>query len=209
MRKRPEPDHPGGLIDAPETYLQNCTGHSWYRESHYRTGGDFALPQSSYEPRRGRPSQNCTPAAAVNALGCYRGRFPQIPDDPQACYRLLRPHIRLVQTPLPCIGGYPAILNAVMIRRLWRLLGIDAWPAVYPFPSAATLRRETEQGIPLLLSIWSSAYRSHTVLLLGWELWTDGRTHRLLWVLRDGWRSEPRWLDADSCCIFQAIRLAR
>ena len=208
MRKANQINSPGGLIDSPADYLKNCAGGDWRQESGFHTVGDFGLCQNEYEPRK-PAAQNCTPAAAVNALGCYRERFPEIPSDPLECYRLLRRHVRLIQTPVPGIGGYPAILNAVMARRLWRLLGADAWPAVYPFPGAATLRKQVERGEPLLLSLLSRAYRSHTVLLLGWELWSDGRTHRLFWVIRDGWRREPRFLDADACWIFQAVRLAR
>lgn len=209
MRRQPERNHPGGLIDSPEAYLHACTGGSWHCESRFYTGGDFALCQNEYEPRSGCPSQNCTLAAAVNALNCYRGRFPRIPGDPMECYRLLRRHVRLFQTPAPFPGGYPALMNAVLVRRLWRLLGVDAWPAVYPFPDARELRRQIGRGVPLLLSVWSRAYGSHTVLLLGWELWSDGRSHRLLWIIRDGWQSAPRFLDADGCWIAQAIRLAR
>ncbi len=209
MRKRLKTNLPGGLIDSPAAYLQNCAGNVWRCENGYCTGGDFALCQMEYEQCGDRACQNCTPAAAVNALGYYRSRFPQIPDDPQTCYQTLRQHLRLIQSPVPLIGGYPAFLNAVMVRRMWRLLGIDAWPTVYPFPDAAMLRKQIERGEPLMLSLKSQAYRSHTVLLLGWELWTDGKTYRLLWTIRDGWQRDVRYLDADHCWIYQAIRLAR
>lgn len=208
MRKKI--NHPGGLIDSPLDYLQNCSGGSWrIVDSFHMESRDFGLRQMEYESRRGKPCPNCTPTALVNALGHYRERFPGIPGDPHACYALLRAHMRLVRTGVPALGGYPFLLEPVLARRLWRLLGVDAWPVLYPFPGAAELRRQASRGEPLVLSLWAQAYRSHTVLLLGWELWTDGRTPRLFWCIRDGWSEGLRYLDADSCLLWQALRLAR
>ncbi len=203
-------NHPGGLISAPPDYLQNCSSGAWRLvDSFHMDSRDFGLRQLEYETHSGKPCPNCTPTALVNALGHYRARFPAIPDDPHACYALLRTHMRLVQTGIPTLGGYPFLLEPVLARRLWRLLGVDAWPALYPLPDARTLRRQSERGAPLVLSLWSQAYRSHTVLLLGWELWTDGRAPRLFWCIRDGWAGGLRYLDADACLILQALRLAR
>lgn len=201
-------DQKGGLINSPGAYLFACTGREYRLKAGIRAEADFGLRQIEYESKDGKACPNCTPAALINALGYYRHSWPQIPDDPHACYQLLRKHLRLFRSPLPGIGGYPAPLNATLTRRLWRLLGIDAWPAVYPFPGARRLRMLSSEGIPLILSIWTKAYRAHTVLLLGWELWSDGQTSRLFWVIRDGWRHEPRYLDAEEKGILQAVLMA-
>lgn len=198
-----------GLINDPAAYLLACTGREYRREDGYQTDGDFARRQAEYESgKNGKSLPNCTLAAIVNALGYYRAHgFPSIPADPAECYALLRRHVRLFHAPM--LGGYPAFLNAPLVRRLWRALGEDVFPAVYPLPSAKTMRRQIERGEPLVLSLWSPVYRGHTVLLLGWELWTDGRTPRLFWIVRDGWRRAPRYLDAQGAFIYQMIRMVK
>ena len=210
MSAKPPIDHKGGLINSPEAYLTNCTGHNFRRVGGFDTKGGFTLLQKEYENRDGKPYPNCTPTALVNALGFYRGRWPQIPEEPKEIYQLLRGHIRLLRTSFPGIGGYPAFLNTVLVRRLWRLLGIDAWPCTYPFPSAKTLRELlNREKTPLVLSIWSKAYLGHSVVLLGWELWSDGQTNRLFWRVQDGWQRAPRYLDANAVSIWQAILMAK
>ena len=210
MPEKASVDQPGGLIQSPEKYLLARTGRQFHQYSGVHTAAGFALRQADYENRNGAARPNCTPAALVNALGYYRPFWPWIPADPHECYQLLRPHVRLVSSPLAGLGGYPAPLNPVLIRRLWRLLEIDAWPAVFPFPDARQLRRLTrEDGAPLVLSFWSRTYRAHTALLLGWELWSDGQVPSLLWRIQDGWHSIPRYLDASQCLILQAIRMAK
>ena len=200
----------GGLIDAPGAYLLACTGRSFRQTGGFQLETEPMLRQLEYEAWDGKPCPNCTPSALANALAYYRRRWPQIPDDPRERYRLLRGHLRLVHSPLPGSGGYPAFLNAVLVRRLWRLLGIDAWPVTYPFPSARRLRQLiASDGTPLVLSIWSKAYLGHTVLLLGWEIWSDGQAPRLFWVVHDGWSDAPRFLDAEAVRIWQAVRMAR
>lgn len=198
-------DRPGGLIESPGKYLYQCTGKTFQLMDGFRLEGDFALRQFEYESRDGKSCPNCTPAALVNALGFYRRDYPEIPADPHACYRILRPHLRLFRSPVPGCGGYPAVLNAVLVRRLWRLLGVDAWPSVHPFPGRKLMQDSRE---PLVLSLWSKAYKGHTVLLLGWEEWGDGENRRLFWAVRDGWRHEPRYLDAGVKQIWQAVRMA-
>ena len=210
MSAKPPIDHKGGLINSPEAYLTNCTGHNFRKAGGFDTKGGFTLLQKEYENRDGKPYLNCTPTALVNALGFYRGRWPQIPEEPKEIYQLLRGHIRLLRTSFPGIGGYPAFLNTVLVRRLWRLLGIDAWPCTYPFPSAKTLRELlNREKTPLVLSIWSKAYLGHSVVLLGWELWSDGQTNRLFWRIQDGWQRAPRYLDANAVSIWQAILMAK
>lgn len=210
MPAKPPIDHPGGLISSPEAYLTNCTGRNFHKSGGFETKGGFTLLQKEYENPSGKPYPNCTPTALVNTLGCYRGRWPQIPEEPKEIYRLLRRHVYLLRTPFPGVGGYPAFLNAVLARRLWRLLDIDAWPYTYPFPSAKTMRGLLDrEKMPLVLSIWSKAYLGHTVVLLGWELWSDGQTNRLFWRIQDGWQRSPRYLDADAVSIWQAILMAK
>ena len=210
MPVKPPIDQPGGLINSPKAYLRNGTGRSFEKTGGFQTAGGFSLCQRDYEPPGGKSCPNCTPTAIVNALGFYRLRWPGLADDPREVYRLLREHLRLLRTPVPGLGGYPAFLNAVLVRRLWRLLGVDAWPEAYPFPSARRLRELLERKhAPLLLSIWSPVYRGHTVVLLGWELWSDGQTNRLFWLVQDGWQRTARYLDADAVSLWQAILLAR
>lgn len=209
MFAKPAIDHQGGLINSPEVYLKNCTGRNFHKVSGFEAKGVFSLLQKEYENPSGKPYPNCTPAALVNAMGFYRDRWPQIPEEPREIYRLLRRHVCLLRTAVPGIGGYPAFLNAVLVRRLWRLLGIDAWPCIYPFPSAKTLRGLLDRKkAPLVLSIWSSVYLGHSVVLLGWELWGDGQTKRLFWRIQDGWQRAPRYLDANAVSIWQAILMA-
>lgn len=210
MSMKPAIDHPGGLINSPGAYLSNCTGRTFHKTSGGEVNGGSKLLQKEYENPNGKPYPNCTPTALVNVIGFYRDRWPQIPAEPTEIYRLLRGHIRLFRPPLPGIGGYPAFLNAVLARRLWRLLGIDAWPCIYPFPGAKTLRGLlNRENAPLILSIWSKAYLGHSVVLTGWELWSDGQTSRLFWRIQDGWQRAPRYLDANAVSIWQAVLMAK
>ncbi len=201
--KHPSNSYPGQLAGyvlagTAAFYLEARYGGEWQQVSELSLQAtDPPLLMNDF-----RPGVGCCTIAALTAtfrqIGRTYGRslipvdehdlFDQI--ESLAAHHGYRPK-RGRTNPL-CIGS--------IARHLLRSFQIDGKAGSSLFLPAHKIRRELDDGHPVLMNIAFGHYRRHTVTGVGYQLWQDTsqqakNRRRFLWQVHDGWSQDVRFID--------------
>ena len=191
MKKKPY----GGIINISE-YLTEQYGE---RGSLIKVGSPFIINLDSMETISGRRTRNCSVVAITRVIDYYakRDHLEGIPGDIKQIYKD-------VETIAQSYGysdknGTVPLFIAGITRECLKRYGIKAkCRGHYIFSFEKHVKREIDNGRPVIMNIARGFYRDHTIVVTGYSLWKVGK--RTLPILRvsDGWKKGSHFVDYEA-----------
>ena len=186
----------GGLIDNPITYLKNTEDST----AEYSVVASKVIPDvgvatcGHYEG-----NENCTLVATHTVMNYHRIKgCKKIPNDANAVYDEVSKQAKALGYQPESDKGFSVLKNSKLVSNTWRRgFGyLTGKGSNNYFATAKAMRRSIDNGKPFIFSIAFDTYRSHSVVVRGYEIYKNDQTGKeyTFLILSDGWSEKTRYL---------------
>lgn len=191
MSKKPY----GGITNISE-YLQLQYG---LRGSLAFMGRPLVINADSMEAISGRRTRNCSVVAVTRVIDYYRSmkKLEGIPGDIRVIYKDVE-EIAESYGYTDKNGTVPFFISGIT-KACLKKYGVKAkCRGHYIFGFERHIKKEIDNGRPVIMNIARGYYRDHTIVVAGYSIWKVGDKSYPMLRVQDGWKNGFHYLDYEA-----------